>query len=114
MPKYPQYLNCQCQLRKIAKLIPYITAIATCDIKKFTGYLFSDKYDDGKKKLFESWGFIYINFYGGGAFCYASLKVRLNLGYSHGVTGFFCFIVPFRRLEGDKKIPRRESDGEKV
>ena len=35
----------------------YRKANATCDINKFTGYLFSDKYDDGKKELFESWGY---------------------------------------------------------
>ena len=57
MPKYPQHPNCQCRLEKIAKPIPYITANATCDINKFTRYLFSDKYDDGKKELFESWGY---------------------------------------------------------
>ena len=57
MPKYPQHPNCQCRLEKITKPIPYITANATCDINKFSGYLFSDKYDDGKKELFESWGY---------------------------------------------------------
>lgn len=57
MPKYPQHQNCQCQLEKIAKPIPYIIANATCNINKFTGYLFSDKYDDGKKELFEYWGY---------------------------------------------------------
>ncbi len=56
MPKYPQHPNCRCRLEKIAKPIPYITANATCDIRKFTEYVFSDKYDDGKKELFESWG----------------------------------------------------------
>ena len=57
MPKYPQHRNCQCRLEKIAKPIPYITANATCDIRKFTEYVFSDKYDDGKKELFERWGY---------------------------------------------------------
>ena len=57
MPKYRQHPNCQCRLEKIAKPIPYITANATYDIRKFTGYIFSDKYDDGKKELFESWGY---------------------------------------------------------
>lgn len=58
MPKYRQHPNCQCQLKKIAKPIPNVTAHATCDINKFTGYLFSDKYNDGKKELFESWGYM--------------------------------------------------------
>ena len=57
IPKYPQHPNCRCQPKKIAKPIPNITAKATCDISKFTDYLFSDKYDDGKKELFESWGY---------------------------------------------------------
>lgn len=57
MPKYPQHPKCMCKLNKIAKPIPYITANATCDIRKFTEYIFSDKYDDGKKELFESWGY---------------------------------------------------------
>lgn len=57
MPKYPQHPNCMCRLEKIAKPIPYITAKATCSIRKFTGYVFSDKYDDGKKEVFEGWGY---------------------------------------------------------
>ena len=57
MPKYPQHPKCMCRLNKIAKPIPYITATATCDIRKFTEYVFSDKYADGKKELFESWGY---------------------------------------------------------
>ncbi|MBQ7370066.1 MAG: hypothetical protein IJW58_03725 [Clostridia bacterium] len=57
MPKYLQHPNCQCRLEKIAKPIPNVTAKATCDIRKFTEYLFSNKYDDGKKELFESWGY---------------------------------------------------------
>ena len=57
MPKYPQHPNCQCRLEKIAKPIPNVTAKVYCDKSKFTGYLFSDKYDDGKKELFERWGY---------------------------------------------------------
>lgn len=56
MPKYPQHPNCQCKLQKIAKPIPNITANAVADIRKFTEYLFSDKYNNGKKELFENWG----------------------------------------------------------
>lgn len=57
MPKYTQHPNCKCRLKKIAKPIPNITAKANCDIRKFTEYVFSDKYDDGKKELFENWGY---------------------------------------------------------
>ena len=57
MPKYPQHNYCQCRLKKIAKPLPNVTARATCDINKFARYVFSDKYDDGKKELFESWGY---------------------------------------------------------
>lgn len=57
MPKYPQHRYCQCRLDKIAKPIPNITAKANVDIRKFTEYVFSDKYDDGKKTLFENWGY---------------------------------------------------------
>ena len=57
MPKYPQHPRCQCRLEKIAKPIPYITANATCDIRKFTGYIFDEEKNNGKKKLFESWGY---------------------------------------------------------
>ena len=57
MPTHPQHLKCCCRLKKIAKPIPYITAKATCDIRKFTEYIFSEKYQDGKKELFESLGY---------------------------------------------------------
>lgn len=61
MPKYPQHPRCQCRFKKIAKPIPYITAKATYDIRKFTEYVFSDKYDDGKRELFERWGYTIKN-----------------------------------------------------
>ncbi len=57
MPKYPQHINCRCRLEKIAKPIPYITAQATCDIRKFTEYVFDEEKSKGKKQLFESWGY---------------------------------------------------------
>lgn len=57
MPKYPQHPNCQCRLKKIAKPIPYITANASVDIRKFIGYIFDEEKNNGKKKLFESWGY---------------------------------------------------------
>lgn len=55
MPKYPQHPNCQCRLEKITK--PNITANTTCDIRKFTEYVFDEEKSKGKKELFESWGY---------------------------------------------------------
>ena len=57
MPVYFQHENCRCTLFKIDRPIPNITAHAVCDVRKFTEYVFNDKYDDGKKELFESWGY---------------------------------------------------------
>lgn len=56
MPMYPQHFNCQCRLKKIEKPIPNVTAQASCDIRKFTEYIFNQKQNNGKKDLFESWG----------------------------------------------------------
>ena len=44
-------------MKKIAKPIPNNTAKASVDILKFTGYIFSDKYDDGKQELLKNWGY---------------------------------------------------------
>ncbi len=57
MPEYPQHIKCQCTLKKIDKPIPNITAKATCDIRKFTEYVFHETKNKGKKALFESWGY---------------------------------------------------------
>ena len=57
MPEYPQHPNCQCRLEKIAKPIPNVTAKATCNIGKFTKYVFDEINNKGKKELFESWGY---------------------------------------------------------
>ncbi len=57
MPKYPQHQNCQCSLKKIVEPIPNVTARASIDIRKFTEYIFSEKYQDGKRELFEHWGY---------------------------------------------------------
>ena len=57
MPKYKQHPRCQCWLNKIAKLIPYITENATCDIRKFAEYVFDEEKSKGKKELFEGWGY---------------------------------------------------------
>ena len=48
--------DCYCELIKIAKPTKQIEAI--CDIRKFSGYVFSEKYvTNGKKELFEGLGF---------------------------------------------------------
>lgn len=61
MPKYPQHKNCRCRLEKCKKPIPNVTASAVCDIRKFTEYIFNSSYDDGKKELFEGWGYTIID-----------------------------------------------------
>ncbi len=57
MPKYPQHRNCQCKLNKISKPIPNVTATATCNISKFTEYVFHETKNKGKKAIFESLGY---------------------------------------------------------
>lgn len=49
---------CHCTLKNIPKPIPNKTATAQCNVKKFTDYIFSEKYSwNGKRKLFETLGF---------------------------------------------------------
>lgn len=57
MPRYPQHINCQCRLEKIANPIPNVTAKANCDIRKFTEYIFNEKNNKGKKEIFEGLGY---------------------------------------------------------
>ncbi len=57
MPDYPQHINCRCKLKKIAKPIPNITAKSYADIRKFTEYVFNENDNNGKKVLFEKWGY---------------------------------------------------------
>lgn len=53
-PEHPRHTNCDCE--KINTRAP--RAVAYCDINKFTGYIFSDKYaSNGKRDLFEQLGF---------------------------------------------------------
>lgn len=55
-PKHPQHENCDC--KKNYTGAP--NAVADCDINKFIGYIFSDKYaSNGKRNLFEQLGFTY-------------------------------------------------------
>ena len=58
-PQLPQHEKCHCIANNISKPIPNINTKAKCDLKKFTDYIFSDKYVwNGKKDLFEMLGFI--------------------------------------------------------
>lgn len=53
-PEHPRHTNCDC--KKINTAAP--RAVAYCDINKFIGYIFSDKYaSNGKRHLFEQLGF---------------------------------------------------------
>ena len=56
MPLYPQHPHCDCMLFSISK--PTLQAVATCDVRKFSDYLFGEKYaNNGKVKLFKLLGF---------------------------------------------------------
>ena len=57
-PQLPQHEKCHCIAKNIEKPIPNFDAKAKCDLKKFTEYIFSEKYAwNGKKGLFELLGF---------------------------------------------------------
>ncbi len=57
-PELPQHENCHCMVNNISRPIPNINSNAKCDLKKFTDYIFSDKYAwNGKRDLFEMLGF---------------------------------------------------------
>ena len=43
------------------RFFPSITAKAECPIEKIRDYIFSDLKSNGKKELFESWGYSIIN-----------------------------------------------------
>lgn len=57
-PELPQHKKCHCIAYAISKPIPNVNTKAKCDLKKFTDYIFSDKYSwNGKRVLFELLGF---------------------------------------------------------
>lgn len=57
-PKLPQHENCHCIAQNISKPIAKLNSHAHCDLRKFTDYVFSEKYAwNGKKALFEMLGF---------------------------------------------------------
>lgn len=56
-PQNPLHEHCHCYYEDIG--IPDVTA--TSAIEKFTKYIFNDTIDDGKKELFERWGYTFID-----------------------------------------------------
>lgn len=57
-PQMPQHPRCHCTRLFIENPVPNETSRATCDIRKFTEYLFSDKYSwNGKREMFWQLGF---------------------------------------------------------
>ncbi len=52
-PPSPLHENCHCKTEHIDS----IAVTAECPIEKFTGYIFNDFYNNGKKQLFELWGY---------------------------------------------------------
>lgn len=53
MPTYPLHPNCHCRVERICR----VRAKAICDISKFENYIFHPTKNEGKKALFESWGY---------------------------------------------------------
>lgn len=56
-PENPLHEHCHCYYEDIG--IPDVAA--TSAIEKFTKYIFNDTIDDGKKELFERWGYTFID-----------------------------------------------------
>ncbi len=56
-PPKPLHANCDCDIIDI----PSITAKVECPIEKIRDYIFSDLKSNGKKELFESWGYSIID-----------------------------------------------------
>lgn len=57
IPKQPLHPNCHCKVKNINTGKAKQKIKAMCDISKFTDYIFSQKQLNGKKTLFESWGY---------------------------------------------------------
>lgn len=53
MPVYPHHYGCHCRLESAAN----INFKADCAIEKFNDYIFDSIKNNGKKALFESWGY---------------------------------------------------------
>lgn len=56
-PPKPLHPKCHCKTESIAP----ISATAACPIEKFSKYIFSETINNGKKYLFENWGYSIIN-----------------------------------------------------
>lgn len=56
-PDLQLHPGCHCQTINVSAPIAGITAIADCDIRKFTEYIFHPVGNNGKKALFEAWGY---------------------------------------------------------
>lgn len=57
-PALPQHEKCHCVCNPISKQIANINSRAECDLRKFTEYVFADKYAwNGKRDLFQILGF---------------------------------------------------------
>ena len=56
-PTNPLHNNCHCKIIDIDSFIPKIT----CSSEKFTKYIFDERKSNGKKNLFESWGYSIID-----------------------------------------------------
>lgn len=57
-PEIPQHEKCHCTCHSILKPIANVNAKAECDLRKFTEYIFADKYAwNGKRDLFHLLGF---------------------------------------------------------
>lgn len=61
MPESPLHPNCHCTAESIPAPIAGVTAIAECDIGKFTNYVFNSNKKNGKYALFEAWGYDIID-----------------------------------------------------
>ena len=53
MPDYPLHYGCHCKIESVTG----INFKAECQIEKFTDYIFNPQINDGKKELFDSWGY---------------------------------------------------------
>lgn len=84
MPKYPLHPNCDCKILKLdfAKVKKNINA--QCNIRKFTGYIFGEKYiDNGKFRIFYDLGYtIKDSYYLQQEYCRQASKLYLNGKYS--------------------------------
>lgn len=52
-PAAPLHENCHCK----AERIDNVTVTAECRLDKFTGYIFNDFYNDGKKQIYKDLGY---------------------------------------------------------